>query len=346
MPSAIFSYNWKKYNLKNNTKKIGVIDTAAPPTSTGFEELPKLNFTTTDNNSELSAANDVVDGCTNGLFLGLKDEYTDCSKICRRTDYSYKFIKANSDDTVLINNKKIFGAYCLPNSIAKCNLNNSHAIIGTKGYTCVSKYSVLFGGDTGDQIIGCKSKRLKDNLLNTIYYNTIPENLFIDDIDEKTETGQYRFECDFDENQIGLPPTIGSRFESELNTCGKFDSSGKIDFVNATCSCDHYTNNNKQMSCTKCTSGWNVQIDRHGSMYGYVLARNCIDPLKVLPTDSMHMPCGLKTLEKMGSDENSVPYCEKALLLATNTYTPMALENIFHEEDEKLTATGKIKQRN
>lgn len=334
MPSTIFSYNWRKNNLKLIDKEKGgekgEEEEHAPmdlPPTTGFEDLPMLKFMTTDTNIQSNHT-----GCTAGLYLGSEDEYIDCAKKCNRADYTYKFIDKDSEH-VLINNKKISGAYCLPISVAKCNLNNSYAIIGTGGYTCVSKFSMLLGGETGDEIIGCKSKRLRDNLLNLIYNGFIPENLFIDNIDEKTETGDYRFECDLNENEYLVPSDIGSRFESEINICNKFDSNGKIDFKNAMCKCDNYTNNDMNMTCTRCTSGWDAEIDVHGSKYGYVVARNCIDPLKINSLEPMYMPCGLKTLiNNEDNDNTSVKFCEKALILATNTYSPMALENIFTED--------------
>lgn len=316
MPSFVFTRAWLKFNLSKRMIRERNTENGNR-NETGFEELPThIDYLTTDDDGPPEL------GCSNGLYLGDEDIYINCKSKCQHTDYSYKFIDPNGNENIIINNKKITGAYCLPNTIAKCNLNNSYALIGTHEYTCSSKYPMLFGGESGNEIIGCSSNSLKDNLLNRIYHNFIPGDLFIDDINEKTETGEYRFECVLNKEEIHLPKTIGSRFESEINICNKFDANGIMDFEKLQCKCDNYINNDTERGCTTCTSGWDVQTDQHGSRYGYTIARDCIDPLTVRPNDLFYIPCGKTTLSKNKR-------CEQAILLATNTYSPMALENMF-----------------
>lgn len=316
LPAITFSLNWSKFNFSKDRANATIIES-------GFENLPDfVNILTTDKPDR-----DDKIGCSNGLFLGLIDEYVDCGALCYSTNFTYKFVDS-SVDNILIDNKKVHGAYCLPKSIAKCNLMNSHALIGRSGYLCVSKFPKLFGGESGNEIIGCKTRRLIDKLLGKIYDFSVPSNLAIDDLDEKIPTGEYRFECFRENDEISLPSSIGSRFETEYNTCNKFDVNGKIDFDGIKCKCDNYVMNDETRECTNCTSGWDVQIDVHGSKYGHVIARDCIDPLKVETYDQMYIPCGPKTLE-------TGKICERALVIATNTYTPMALENIFKDRDGK-----------
>lgn len=305
MPSLIFLYGFYRNNFAPAYLEAGLdYDTGF----TGFEGLEQLEF---DKSGEIF--------CDNGLYLGAIDAYQDCNLKCDSGDYEYKFIK--SSQNVVINRKKLVGAYCLPKAVTKCNLNTSMAVIGLDGYKCLSYYPTILGGESGNEILACNGK-IVDRLNKKTYEKFIPNNLSLTSFDEKFE-GEYRFKCDTD-GRMELPSSIATRLETEVNTCGLLDRDGKFDFSNLKCQCDTYVYGDDENICSKCSSGFARATDAHGWRYGYTLARDCVDPTSAeyVLTSFIKLPCGEKSLSEGR-------YCQRALLNATNTYTPMALENIF-----------------
>lgn len=294
----------------------------------GFERLANLKFEQSDHPTV---------GCEHGLYLGTIDKWQDCQIKCGGYDYEYRYV--HPSDNIRINDRKLNGAYCLPKPVAKCNLNTSIATIGLDGYKCLSMFPQLLGGPSGNEIIGCRSRKLIDRQTKEIYENYVPPNLVMSDVNEKYN-GEYRFECVIDDDQFHLPPDYGSRFETELNVCGLLDENkGRFDFENKKCKCDNYVGENENQLCTDCTSGWTVSTpnNAHGTNYGYTIGRDCVDPTMASSelTQFIKMPCGHTTLqaaatpEAMDAPQAKVTHCERALLYATNTYTPPALENMF-----------------
>lgn len=285
-------------------------------TMTGFDTLVSLGQT----KNEMYLDNNF--SCANGMFLGSFDVYENCSKKCKNDDYVYRYI--HQQDNVIINSKKLFGAYCLPTQMAICNLNISYMVVGADGYKCLSNFPLLLGGSFGTEIIGCKSKKLKDNLTNSVYDNFVPNNLIMNDPDELLQDGTYRFECVLNLNETFLPTSIGSRFESEYNICSILDPEGRIDFEQKKCVCDNHVSKDPTRSCTRCVSGWGVSNDQHGANYAYTIGRDCVDPMKAsyAKTTIVKFPCGIRSIVTNRR-------CERAIINATNTYTPMALENMF-----------------
>lgn len=282
-------------------------------TASGFERLPigYKNF----------------NECYAGLYVGAKDNYVNCNERCNDESnslFDYKFIM--NKDNVIFNNKKLVGAYCLPKAVAKCNLNTSSAVLGKDGYVCVSVFPTLFGGPTGNTIIGCNGE-IVDNLTKHTYSKTIPSDFVIADINEKLDDGRYRIECTDQENYTNLPTTIASRFDLVVNSCALLQKDARIDYEKMECVCSEGENlfGRKQSPCSDCTSGWAKDVNKHGYQYAYAVGRHCSlpnDSYKI--TDIIKVPCGAKTI-KAGR------HCERALILATNTYSPMALENMFDE---------------
>ncbi|KAJ8886372.1 hypothetical protein PR048_012583 [Dryococelus australis] len=112
---------------------------------TGLESLPQPAFDT-----NLEKYKGMTDGnlnCSNGLYLGQEDVHVNCNEKCLSNNFEYKFI--TDDNDVIIHNKCMTGAYCLPKEIAKFNLHVSSAIWSINGYLCVPK----------PELIGCHARR-------------------------------------------------------------------------------------------------------------------------------------------------------------------------------------------
>lgn len=308
-PSILYTISWLRNNFSLEYIKSNLnYDTDM----SGFSNLPKINFEETDE----------FTGCVDAVFLGLADIYENCAERCRSTDYYYTYIDPKK--SVVVNGKSLVGAYCLPKEIAKCNLNTSFAVVGLNGYKCISKFPILLGGSSGNEIVGCRNGRLRDGLENLIYQDHVPYNIYIDDVDEKLQDGSFRFSCDVDKDNIKLPETIASRFEYATNVCTLLDPDGKVDVKTGKCTCDNYLNNDPESICTRCTSGWGIDTNQHGSRYGYTVARDCFDPNNVtyLETRFVKVPCAPETL-KRGLK------CERGTLLITNSYTPQTMQNLY-----------------
>lgn len=260
--------------------------------------------------------------CANGLYLGPVDIFESCEQKCSSDDYVYRYIKDN--EHVIINSKKLTGAYCLLKDVAACNLNVSYVVSGVDGYRCVSIFPQLLGGRFGNEIVGCRSKGFKDHLMQSVYYYFIPNNLVFHDIDELLPNGTHRFECVLNSNEMNLPRDIGSRFETEHNLCTVLDPAGAVDMEAGKCICTNYIDRDTSRPCTHCVSGWAISSKQHGAMYGYSVARDCVDPTAAtyVETKVVRFPCGMKTIGYKRK-------CEHAVVNVTNTYSPMALENMF-----------------
>lgn len=311
-PAFIFTLAWAKFNFSEDYVMAGLGFTQA---ISAFATLPDINFKKSHNTDEMTRAM-----CTDGLYLGATDTYVDCTERCGHNDYEYKYINAN--EKVVIQKRELNGAYCLPKAATRCNLNTSLAVVGLDGYQCISKFPALLGGASGNEIVGCDSRKLFDSVTNKTYVNMIPTDLIITDVDEQVN-GVYRFMCVRDKNTINVKSTYGSRFETEVNMCNLLDESGTLDATTGKCICDHYMDREGTI-CSSCTSGWDVTNNQHGSKYGFTAARNCVDPLTEndIMSNIVRFPCGQATLDAGKS-------CERGLLNITNTYTAQTLENIF-----------------
>lgn len=316
-PAVVFTWAYYSSNFSEEYLKSRLnFDTEL----TGFERLANVKF---DESGSPST------GCEYGLYLGAVDKWQDCKLNCKSYDYEYYFIDSAN---IHVNNRRLRGAYCLPKAVTKCNLNTSIATIGLDGYKCLSNFPELLGGPSGNEIIGCKSRKLKDNMFNSIYTDFIPPNLVVNNVDELFD-GKYRFECVMQPNHIALPAELGSRFETDLNLCGLMDDNkGKFDSATGKCKCDNYIGNDENSMCTDCTSGWSVgtPYNAHGTNYAFTIGRDCSHPDTASNNISqfVRIPCGISTLSAMQANPDKKP-CEKGLVYATNTYTPPALENMF-----------------
>lgn len=391
LPTCIWL--WSYYmNVPNALKATAQREEQLDAGLSGFERIGKLNI-------KFDKSTSGVKNCNGYQYLGAANRWQNCTNRCGKNSmYEYKFI--HQHENVVIGNKRLSGAYCILKEIAKCNLNTSNAIIGMDGYRCVSRFPQLLGGQYGNDIIGCTSRALHDNLLNETYTNHIPSELRIDDLDERLDTGDYRFHCVPNKNDMQLPPEYGSRFETETNICGLNDNNnGTFDFHNKKCVCKHYAGENENNLCTNCKSGWDASTlpvytdatktwaqTAHGNNYAYTIGRDCVDIADndvlvnaltridigrqsrfskrettttngpgggvVSPKNGIFllnkfpMPCGHTTLQTLaaaaaaqqqnnGADGGQArppekSGCEKALLYATNTYTPPALENMYN----------------
>lgn len=273
----------------------------------GFGTLPNIEF----REEQL---------CGDAIYLGSDDVYQNCSEKCNSGNYEYSFIGAQGGSIVL-NGKKLRGAYCLLKSIAKCNLNTSTVYIGDDGYKCLSNFPELLGGESGNLIIGCNGT-LKDGLYGIEYLHNIPNNLKISSLDERLENGSYRFTCGGNDN-VEFPKTLGSRFDISENICNKLDPNGRVDREHFVCSCDRYMNDDQLKICSTCKTGYASSVDIEGAKYGYTLGRDCV-PLSEYGSLSKYVkfPCGPTTSLKNEK-------CEHALLLASASYSPPRLQKMF-----------------
>lgn len=296
----------------------------------GFGGLPPVpNFDKDNENS---------DKCYQGYYIGMEDlgqtEGTElCRNVCDSGDFDYKFIDKSG---IFVNKKEIRGAWCLPKPISRCNLSTSNAYIGINRYECITKFPQLLGGQYGNQIIGCgPDNTFMDLLEDQTYSKYIPTNLIINDLDERMPNGEYRYICKFKSSDyFSLEKTaLGGRFDMEVNSCAIFNSPGTLDIKTLTCKCDNNFNLNDDpnMPCTNCTSGFAV-IDedrkQSGSRYGYSMGRNCVHPARVTHHESLlsTIPCGMSKVVSM--QETQRTGCQRTLVIATNTYSPEMLEKI------------------
>lgn len=315
----------------------------------GFSGLP--DFSRGDQLLGLAASNQ--ESCENGFYIGANEmTNVDCTSICNATSstqFAYKYISSNN---VIVNNEYLRrGSWCLPTSLARCNLNISIAVKSLGRYECISKYPKLLGGPYGNDIIGCApTYEFNDNLKKITYTNNVPSTLVIADLDEKLPNSEYRYTCNTRKAQfstLAQYPDLGDRFQLVYDACNFFDEGGKL--VNDRCHCSAENRlavvkplNEKQTEatetiCSKCTSGYEIideKYPQYGSKYGVSIGVNCVDPERIeyYKTLAINMngviPCGTKTLLSMRSNGNSLYDCHRALLNVTNSYTPEMLQRI------------------
>lgn len=299
-PSIYFIVGYWKHNFSQKYIDSGLEYTGELD---GFESLPQLEF-------------DTAPTCSEFIYLGSENIYMDCSKKCNSERYEYKYIDKQQD--VVIDNRRLYGAYCMIKAIAQCNLNTSQALVGPDGYKCVTKYPNIFGGVTGNTIVGCNGI-LNDHLLGHTYEYTIPSKLNMSDINEKLPNGKYRFTCKDD--LIPYPPELGTRFDVDANVCNALDPLGK--FENYKCECTRYVNQDTGSICSSCRDGWAKSNGLPGESYAPTIGRDCINPFQSSHLDRfIQFACGPSTIAQNKT-------CEHALVNVTNTYMPHTLEKIL-----------------
>lgn len=283
-------------------------------------------------------------GCETGTYIGDKlPENFKCSRICGehndRDDLESGYISIYLNEKlakIISTNAKTYkaGYWCFPERIKKCNLNTSLLLVNNSNLIeCVTRFPTLL---EGNKIIGCSPHfTISDNLTKTYYSHDIPSTLRIDDIDEIMANGQYRWTCypSDDTTYAG----IGDRFVRVKSTCKILSDNGEGPLFHEEtgqfkCKCDHYVNNNEELVCTNCTSGYEVideYLPQKGSRYAMSTGIDCIDPM----SDDTHfskmvkIPCGVHTLNRIRS-ENKIGGCMRSMIDATNTYSPEILEAI------------------
>lgn len=297
----------------------------------GFGGLPLAH------NYDSSGSADLEADCSAGYFIGDEDlGASSGQELCNQTcgESEYKFVSAAG---IYINSKEIRGAWCLPSSVARCNLNTSNAFVGLNRYQCVSKFPQLFGGQYGNEIIGCgPSFAFSDMLAERTYSNFIPTNLVVSDLDQRLPDGSPRYVCKYNKTKhVDLANTgLGNRFDLETNVCAIFDSAGELDKEKLVCQCpnNNFFKNDPQMPCSRCTTGFGIVDEdkrQKGSRYGYSLGIDCVHPVTAGYTESAmaKVPCGVSTLTRFIKDKTTG--CMRALVLATNTYSPPMLEKLL-----------------
>lgn len=322
---------------------------------TGFDGLPNISH----DDQLIGRIADSQDVCADGFYMGsIQMVNIDCTHVCSATNssqFTYKFI---SENNIVINNRYLRrGGWCLPSSLARCNLNISIAVKSVGKYECISKYPRLFGGLYGNDITGCSPLyEFKDNLKKITYSQSVPSTLVIQDLDERLPNSlEYRYACNTNKQFASfLDANLGDRFNLHYNSCNFFDTDGHI--KNQKCECTNKIaphnlikplmldqNYTMESICTTCTSGYGIvdeQNAQYGSKYGISIGVNCVDPehIEYYKTYYIEMngvlPCGVHTLSKIR--EERVHYgCQRALLNITNTYTPQMLQLIDDRFNKK-----------
>lgn len=337
--SLRLSITYRKVNFSDEYLNSGVNYTRG---LTGFEKLPtvilKSNKKITENEDKFI---DVRMKCHFGYYLGQKNEPVSCASICNdsNSEFQYRFFPTET----IINKSLFFGAYCMPSEAAACNPYLGKIIYTDNRYICISRYPDLFGGVGCNLITGCNGLII-DRLTNKIYKDVVPNTFRIENVDEKLNDGNYRIACaeNFDAKTNPLIPlNNGSRFEFISNMCASliYNAPTQVqpDYSTGNCFCgssglSHFKNNSK-LPCTACVSRWKgTDVNVRGAEFAYSIARPCID--KDTPNSLikiLKIPCAFETINN--SMKNS---CERAILLATNTYSPLALDNIINKRHETL----------
>lgn len=349
-PLLVIYNTWRKTNFSENYLKQSL------PYSTdisGFAGLPDFS-----KGDQLLGQATTEQSCENGFYMGIIEmNNVNCTSVCNATSnklFTYKYI---SDNNVIINNQYLRkGGWCLPTSLAYCNLNISIAVKSLGKYECISKFPQLLGGPYGNDILGCAPiYEFNDNLKKLTYTNNVPSTLVIDDLNEKLPNSQeYRYTCNMRNRQfstLGQRPDLGDRFQLFYDSCSFFDEGGRM--VNNACQCSAVSassSNNivkpllegqrhsMENICTTCTSGYEIideKYPQYGSKYGVSIGVNCVDPERIeyYKTQYIEMngvvPCGTKTLLNLRENVSQPKYgCHRCLLNVTNSYTPEMLQRI------------------
>lgn len=282
--------------------------------------------------------------CEFGKFLGNDDETATtatCSSLCGEGEFIKVLIDQNNVDKFTVGGKKFsFGYWCFPQRIEKCNLNTSILVVGQNNkLECISRFPQLLNGN---KIIGCNPHNtLVDRKENLFYTKTIPYTLDIKDLDERLDNGKFRYECFMQDGQIsGSGTDIGSRFDLFTTNCNLLSASGtgpifddKLGIFKCKCDQNRFINNDETSLCTDCSSGFGIIdefIPQPGSQYGYSIGIDCIDPEhdNYSLGKLVKIPCGVKTLKRIRNADKKLG-CMRALVDASNTYSPATLETIL-----------------
>lgn len=351
-PLIVLFLSWRTTNFSENYLSQNLPYGTDMP---GFSGLP--NFSKGD--QLIGQAADNQETCENGFYVGLQEMTgVNCTQICNATSdtqFSYKYI---TNDNIVINNQYLRrGGWCLPTSLARCNLNISTAVKSLGRYECIPKYPALLGGPYGNDIVGCAPiYEFRDNLKKIVYSRNVPSTLVIGDLDEKIMgTNEYRYTCNTNDDNdrfvtFAARPDLGNRFQLHYNSCAFFDSGGKL--VDNRCQCSQrvaqrivkplYDKDNTMFQmesiCSTCTSGYEIideKFPQMGSKYGVSIGINCVDPqlIEYYKTLMIEMngviPCGMNTLLNLRENNSKTHYgCHRALVSATNSYTPEMLQRI------------------
>lgn len=319
----------------------------------GFDGLPNIA-----QGDQLLGQATTEQSCENGYYVGFMEmNNVDCTQICNATSdklFMYKYI---SENNVIINNQYLRkGGWCLPTSLARCNLNISIAIKSVGRYECISKHPSLLGGQYGNDIIGCAPMyEFNDNLKKLTYTNNVPSTLVIDDLDAKLpDSDEYRYTCNTNNGQfstLAQRPDLGDRFQLFYDSCSFFDAGGRM--VDNKCQCSSTTVAGERAIvkplqdgqsetmvplCSTCTSGYEIVDEKYpqtGSKYGVSIGVNCVDPERIEYYKSQYIemngviPCGVNTLLGLRESSSKPTYgCHRALVNVTNSYTPEMLQLI------------------
>lgn len=349
-PLLALYFSWRNTNFSERYLSAGL------PYSTdmsGFAGLPDIR-----KGDQLigQAAAGGQETCENGYYVGLEQmSRVDCARICNATSaeqFVYKYI---TGPHVVVNNQYLRpGGWCLPTSLARCNLNISTAVKALGRYECISKFPRLLGGPHGNDIVGCAPNyEFNDNLLGITYTHNVPSTLVIADLDERLpHSNEFRYTCNVRRQFATLlaRPDLGNRFQLSYDACNFFDSDGRM--VNNRCECSAQHASERAIVkpllqgqrdamahvCSSCTSGYGLLDEKspqHGSKYGVSIGVNCVDPQRIEYYKTLYVdmngvvPCGIRTLTSLRERDDAPKYgCQRALLNVTNTYTPEMLQRI------------------
>lgn len=208
-------------------------------------------------------------------------------------------------------------------------------------YQCIPKYPGVFGGPHGNAILACGG-RLRDNVRRQTYVGFLPLTVTVTDIDETDGRGRFRFECapppDGDAGAALIPRQRSSRFDLIPNPCARLLPAGAAsehvlpDWISGTCRCDPpeepfaYANlfADPTLPCISCKSGYATDVsDSPGHQRGVTISTPCIDSMTPRHLWGLILlPCSGETLRRRAK-------CEKAVMLASVSYSPLALENMY-----------------
>lgn len=275
--------------------------------------------------------------CQVGKYLGpTLDHNVTCRDLCGSG--SYETIYLNQQRANEMSSDKYTyrpGYWCFPEAVEKCNLSTNLLLVSeSETIQCVNRFPQVLNNN---KIIGCNpTNQIVDRLTHTIYSEYIPSTLTVTNLDELLDDGTFRFMCNRDDKTFA--PFNGNRFftiENKCNILADSQSTSKppqFKHGNISCACDNFLMNDDDLICTDCTSGFGI-VDEHypqeGSEYAYSLGLTCVDPNHDNYALSLNaaLPCGIKTLERI-REEGKPTGCMRAIVDATNTYSPSTLAKI------------------
>lgn len=211
----------------------------------GVHNLPSIKIET--NNNELK----VIQSCESGpLFLGPTGTVSDCVSKCASTNVS--LLQVESGEEIFVENVMLgVGSWCILGPPPECNLKTTYVEKTLNGIACKSRYPQLYGGVTGELVIGCNDKRYynpKNRLydeLNKEFVN--PRTIYMDHEEETLPDGSLRFTCKYDGvDSMGnkYVPHVSNRFHPTRNYCAKeiFAAHPDVKFTTTgDCDCGTFT---------------------------------------------------------------------------------------------------------